>query len=375
MALIEGLPRDRFEPHIICLSGFGALEQRARASGAVLHDLSYPRLRTDGRLLLHRLPAVPLAVGRLVSLLRQIRPDVLHTMIPVCNVLGAFAGTMASVPRIVCTKLALGVYRDNARALRWLEDRAAPRYALVHCKSHGILEDVAAREPIPRSRLRVIYNGLRTEPYGLPANRAAVLGEFGIHADAFVFGMVANLIPYKGHAEVIEAAPAVLREFPDVRFLFVGRDDGIREKLARQAQELGVAHAVTFAGERHDVPQLLSSLDTLVSASHEEGFSNVLLEAMASRLPVVATRVGGNPEAVEDGVTGVLVPARNPGALAAAMLGMRSDPDVASSMGRLGLERVRRLFSYEAMINGMLQFYDEVLQSSGVHPHNAEGEP
>ncbi|MCX7018656.1 MAG: glycosyltransferase [bacterium] len=363
VALAGGLPGERFETHIICLSGYGALENEARAAGAALYDLRYPRLRGAGSIRWRNVPSAACTLWRLVRLLHALRPDILHTMIPVCNVLGMAGGKLAGIRRIVCTKLALGAYRDKCRLLPYLEDIADPHYTLVHCKSRGILEDVAVREPIPRGRMRIVYNGLRTDKFQHTADAGSVRAGLGLRPDARVIGMVANLIPYKGHAEVVSAAKIIVDEFPDAVFIFVGRDDGIGAALREQADKLGIGRSVVFAGERRDVADLLGAMDLLVCASHEEGFSNVLLESMASGLPVVATRVGGNPEAVEDGVTGVLVEPRQPRQLADAIARMLRDQAMARRMGAKGRERVNELFSYESMIKGMLTFYDEVMKT------------
>lgn len=364
VALCHGLPTDRYEKHLVCLSGLGPLEEDARASGAVMHDLEYPRLKSAGTIQWKNLPSVATTVARFVRLLRSLRPDILHTFIPVCNVLGALAGKIAGVPCIVCTKLALGVYRDTSHVLPILENWTDRWFDLVHCKSRGIMEDIARREPIPSERMRIIYNGLRTEKYERQIDVAGIRRQLGIPPDNFVVGMVANLIPYKGHADMIAAARTVLDEFPGTRFLFVGRDDGIGPALLDRARQLGILEALTFTGVRSDIPDLMGTMDALVSASHQEGFSNVLLEGMASGLPIVATRVGGNPEAVADGDTGLLVDAHAPEQLAEAVLKLVRNPAAAREMGLRGRERVKALFSYDAMIKGMRAFYDEALSAT-----------
>lgn len=361
VALNAGLPNAQYEKHIICLSGYGPLEADARSTGATLHDLAYPRIKTAGTIGWRNIPTALATLGRLVRLLRRLRPDILHTMLPVCNVLGLVGGKLARVPHIVCTKLALGVYRESSRILPILEDMTDPRFDLVHCKSQGIVKDISAREPIRPEKMRVIYNGLHAEKYE-NVDGSAVREEFHIPPEAFVIGMVANLIPYKGHADMLEAAAKVLERFPQVRFLFVGRDNGILASLLEQARAAGIEHALSFTGERRDIPQQLAAMNMLVSASHQEGFSNVLLEAMASGLPIVATTVGGNPEAVEEGVTGYLVEPHAPAQLAEVILRVVEDPQRAKEMGAKGRERVKRLFSYEVMISGMEEFYGEVLK-------------
>jgi glycosyltransferase involved in cell wall biosynthesis len=362
--LLEGLPSDTYEKHVVCLSGFGAMEQRVRAAAHELYDLRYPRLRVQGALRPGRLPAAGLVFPRLVRLLRRIRPDILHTLIPVCNVIGAVCSKLARVPHIVCTRLSLGDYRDKNPLMARLENWTDPLFELVHCKSRGIMEDVVRREPIPPAKIRIVYNGLRVEPYQQPVNRPALRAQLGIPAGARVIGSVANLHPYKGHVDIVQAAAQVLATLPDTYFLFVGRPAGAEDQVRAEAQRLGLADRVIPAGERPDVAALLQCMDVFVLASHEEGFSNAVLEAMASRLPVVATALGGNLEQVADGVTGYLVPSKSPGQLAEKFIALLQDETLRTRMGEAGFARVQELFSYPAMIAGMEQFYREVMQNT-----------
>ena len=365
VALLEGLPADRFEKHVICLSGYGPLEGAVRATGAELFDMGYARRRASGNGALRTALSFPAAMWRLCRHLRARRIRVLHTMIPACNVYGAIAARIARTPRVCCTKLSLGNYRDSMPLLARMEDLTGRWFHLVHCKSRGIAEDVARREPIPRARMRVVYNGIRVDEYGGPVARAAARRELGVPEDAHVVGVVANLNAYKGHSDLIEAARRIATQLPRMHLVFVGRDDGIGGTLRAQAAEAGLPGRVHLVGPRSDIPRVMSAFDVLVSASHEEGFSNVLLEGMASCLPVIASNVGGNPEAVDDGVTGIIVPPRDPDAMAAALARLANDAVTAREMGKRGRERARAMFSHEAMVAGMVAFYDELLGTQG----------
>lgn len=358
---VRGLPKQRYECHILCLSGFGPLEGAARQAQAILHDLCYPRRRAPGTIRGSTLPAAFLAWLRLVRLLRHINPHILHTMIPACNVLGGVAGRVSGVRRMICTKLALGNYRDQSRILAKLEDLVDPWFDLVHCKSRAIIEDTLRREPIPPEKMRLVYNGIDLSPFQNLPPREEVRKELGIAFDRVVVGTVANLIPYKGHAEIVAAAARLARSYPELLFLWVGRDDGIWQNLKNQAESMGVADRIVFLGPRQDVPRMMAAMDVLLSASHEEGFSNVVLEAMAARLPVVATRVGGNPEAVVDRVTGWIVEPKNPESIAGALEELLRRPDLRRQMGEKGRERVEREFSYEVMMRGLERLYEELL--------------
>jgi len=359
--LLENLPSAKYEKHILCLSGLGPLKERFEKCTDSIQDLQYPRLRHNGRLVLKNLPFTVTSVFKLYKSLRRLRPDILHSLIPVCNVMGAIAGKLARVPVIVSSRLSLGNYRDDNRLFARLEDFSDRFFALIHCKSEGIRDDVIRREPVDPDDLRIIYNGINTDAFGVPFHAEPLRQEFGIPEGAAVIGMVANLKAYKGHADVIAAAPEILQHHPQTRFLFVGRDDGILDELKKQARDLGVLEHVIFAGERHDVPRLLQLMTILISASHEEGFSNTILEAMATGLPVIATRVGGNLEQVADGINGYLVMPSSPGELAEAAIALLNDPDQARRMGRQSSIRVARNFSIRAVADQMEEFYREAI--------------
>jgi glycosyltransferase involved in cell wall biosynthesis len=290
-----------------------------------------------------------------------VRPDIIHTLIPVCNIMGAFAWKLAGKGVLVSSRLSLGNYRDSNRTLARFENLTDKYFRLIHCKSRGILEDVLAREPVHREQLRIVYNGIDLQKFNRRINRSDARARIGLPDSAVVIGTVANLKPYKGHSDIVNAAPVIVKQHPRAIFVFVGRDDGIQSDLMAEAAALQIEDRVRFLGERNDVQELMPGFDLLVSASHEEGFSNVLLEAMAARLPVVATRVGGNPEAVEDGVTGYLANPRDPADLGRVINQILGDSTQSTNMGEAGRGRVERLFSMQSMLKGMQDLYIEAL--------------
>ncbi len=176
---------------------------------------------------------------------------------------------------------------------------------------------------------------------------------------------VANLFPYKGHLDLVEAAAAVTARFPKAHFLLAGREEGTGGQVRRRIEELGLQEQVRLLGPRDDVPALMAAADLVVHPSHEEGFSNTILEAMSAGKAVVATAVGGIPEAVEDGVTAILVPSRSPERLAEVLVSLLTDPARARAMGEAGRRRVRERFPLEKMVRGIEGLYDELLSGRG----------
>jgi glycosyltransferase involved in cell wall biosynthesis len=156
---------------------------------------------------------------------------------------------------------------------------------------------------------------------------------------------------------LLQAAYLVLKQIPSAVFLLVGEDRGIEEELKKQALSLGILERVRFMGQRNDIPQLMAASDVSVLASHEEGFSNVILESMAAGLPVIVTDVGGNREAVLDGATGWLVPEKNPREMAQKLVDLLQDPERAKSWGEIGRNRVKELFTIDKMVQGHTDLY------------------
>jgi glycosyltransferase involved in cell wall biosynthesis len=193
-----------------------------------------------------------------------------------------------------------------------------------------------------------------------PEVRGRTRAELGILDDERVVTVVGSLYAVKGHRYLLEAAPRILRACPSTVFLIAGRGD-LDAALREQARSLGIESRVRFLGLRQDVPALLAIGDVFVQPSLSEGLSIAILEAMAAARAVVTTRVGGNPELVVDGQTGLLVEPADAGALAAAVTRVLADPPEARRLGDNGLARVQSRFTIEAMVREYEVVYDEAL--------------
>jgi glycosyltransferase involved in cell wall biosynthesis len=170
--------------------------------------------------------------------------------------------------------------------------------------------------------------------------------------------VIANLIAYKGHRDLLAALALIKERLPAPwRLLAIGRDDGIGAELKASARALGVADNILWLGERSDVEELLYASDIFVLPSHQEGFSNALLEAMAARLPAIATAIGGNRDAVVENETGFLVPPRDARALAAAILSLADDSDLRHAFGEAGRRRAEQHFSLQACVDRYERLY------------------
>ena len=169
-----------------------------------------------------------------------------------------------------------------------------------------------------------------------------------LHENSLIFVTVANLIPYKGHLDLIAAFGGIREQLPaNWKLLLVGRDDGILPDVMRSAQNYGLDSNIQWLGQRSDVPTILRAADIGVMASHEEGMPNSLLEGMAASLPMVATSVGGVVDIISDGVDGLLAPKQNPATLGAAILRLVQDADLRSKLGCAARRTVEERFSIE----------------------------
>ena len=177
--------------------------------------------------------------------------------------------------------------------------------------------------------------------------------------------MIARLTEEKDHQTFLRAAALIAAQLPGTRFLIVGEDPDpaqIRQReLAQLARDLGLEEQVVFAGQRQDVPEVVAALDLLIHCARQEGFGRVLVEAMASGRALVATAVGGIPEVVVDGETGILVPPQDPEAVARAAVELLRNPERRTTMGLAGQRRVRECFSLEAHVAQVQELYEEVL--------------
>jgi len=231
--------------------------------------------------------------------------------------------------------------------------------------SRSVKDEVVRRKWFPTNKVFTIYNGVNVREYIDKNNIEILKGSIGIEKKHPVVGVVAGLRKIKGIRYFIEAASIISRRNADVEFLIIGPDWGepgcTKEELEFLAKQLKVSNNIRFLGTRSDIPDLITIFDVAVVASLSEGFSNAILEYMASSKPVVATNVGGNPEAVVHGETGFLVPPGDASALANAIGAILEDKQMATRFGRAGRKCVEEKFSLEKMIKNYENLFEQIL--------------
>jgi glycosyltransferase involved in cell wall biosynthesis len=212
------------------------------------------------------------------------------------------------------------------------------------------------------SKIVVIRNGITLSKFAGRSRSADLRRELGLPLSARLVAVFSRLNRFKGVEYFLDAAAVLAGKVADVCFLVVG-DGGNKKELEEYACQLGLGQRIVFTGFRGDVPELLSEVAISVLPSLSEGTSNTLLESMAAGVPVIATRVGGNPEVIEDGVSGLLVPPRDSAALAAAMDRLLEDEILALALGQAGMRRVSELFSLEGSVHETEHLYQRLVDA------------
>jgi glycosyltransferase involved in cell wall biosynthesis len=345
---------------VYCLSEPGLRAREISASGIKVFSAPITTDRSAGET---RNPVkIGLAASRLFWLLLRLRPDIIHFYLPGPYLVGGPVSLAAGNPVKIMSRRSLARYQQRRPLAARIESWLHRHMDAVVGNSRAVVGELVA-EGIAEEKIKLIYNGIET-PATLP-ERGEARRKLELDPDALVGLMVANLISYKGHADLIEGLALVSRDLPSGwQFLIAGRDQGLRPKLERLVSERGIGSNVQFLGEYSAVSTLFAAADFAVLSSWEEGFSNVILEAMAAGLPMIVTDVGGNPEAVLDGKTGLVVPPRNPVALGEATVRLARDAGLRRWLGDAGRTRVEQEFSIERCVDAHVALYEEVLEAA-----------
>jgi glycosyltransferase involved in cell wall biosynthesis len=341
---VRTMDRSRFEPVVACLHMDGEHLADLAQIGVrpVVFDLGTSMLR----------PNTALQVARMVRFIRANGIALVHAQDIYTNVLGAAAARLARVPSVV-TRVDLN---HNLHGYRRHALTVASRLAERVLVNALCIRDLAIADGVDPDRIVVVRNGLDLEAFDKAARRAPEPP--APEPDGIV--CIANMHhPVKGQTDLLMAMRDVVRARPEAHLVLVG--DGLRRPhLERGARQLGIADRCHFVGHRQDGPAILARASIGVSSSYAEGISNAILEAMAARLPVVATAVGGSPEVVREGVNGFLVPPGAPAALARRILDLLANAQLRKRMGVKGRKIVEREFGVAQMRASYDALYEDV---------------
>ncbi len=350
--LIQRLDHHKYEIMLANVGPTGPLQAQFEQLGIELFDFR------------RRWAFDPLPFLKLYRVMRQRRIDIVQTTLFWADFIGATAAKCAGVPVILSWETVShegDPYHNN------FQRRNGYRLAmkcvdLIIAVSQEVKESLICRRHLPAEKIRVIHYGVDLEQFR-PNGRAPRLAkrqEIGAQPEHFLIGIVARLEPWKGHRYFIEAFAEIAPRFPEANVILVG-EGSLRSALEQMTREKNLQGRLSFLGVRKDVAQLVNCLDLFVLPSLPgEGLPNVLLEAMACRIPVIATRVGGVPELVRDGQNGYLVPPGDADALRATLVRALSDRARLQEIARAGRATVEENFSLHQQIATFEQTYDEL---------------
>jgi glycosyltransferase involved in cell wall biosynthesis len=350
--LLEGLRGSDVESVLACPAG-SAIVQEAVARGARVHAMP---MRGD---------LDPLLAWRLYRLIRRARPDVVHLHSRRgADIQGALAARLAGVRTVLSRRVD---HPPKRTLLRW-------RYGLYD-RVIAISEEirrVLLAAGVDASKVVCVPSAVDPARFNHPVAHDLLCVALGVPKDAVVIGVIAQLIERKGHRYLLRAMPRIVEAEPRARVAFFGRGP-LAASLRGEAWALGIGDRVVQAGFRDDMERLLGALDAVVHPATAEGLGVGVLEAAAAGRPIVASAVGGIPEIVRDGETGLLVPPRDSDALARAVLRLLGDSGLAQRMGEAARARVAQHFSVAAMTAGNLAVYravsEAVVDTAGKRGH------
>lgn len=354
--LINHIPPDRYRHAIVCLKGYSDFHKRITREGVEIVALD----KQEGY-------DLNLYI-RLYDALKQLKPDIVHTRNLAAmegQVIAALAGIRARVHSEHGRDM-VDLHGKN-RKYNLLRKAIRPFVKRFIALSKDLENWLTETVGVPPDRVSQIYNGVDSLRFHPRNGIRADIGPSGFFAeDAFVIGSVGRMAAVKDYPSLVRAFLMVLEKEPEsrkrLRLLIVG--DGLsRQQCLDMLREAGAEALAWLPGERSDIPELMRAMDLFVLPSLGEGISNTILEAMASGLPVVATRVGGNVELVKETLTGKLVPPGEPVSMATAISEYYKNPELLSSNGKAARQEIEAHFSMDAMVRGYLGVYDAVLGS------------
>lgn len=285
------------------------------------------------------------------------RPKLIHFFLPQSYLIGGLAALLARVPIKVMSRRSMNYYqRKYPSIIRRYELWLHGKMVVISGNSQKVINQLQKEEAVSVDNLKLIYNGI-----SIPCDTSKkIRKELEIPPQTLVITKVANLIPYKGHRDLIDAC-ALLKCDVDWKLLLVGNNSSnIQNDLELYVQKLGLSNRIVFLGARDDVEAILHESNVGILTSHEEGFSNSILEGMSAELPMIVTDVGGNAEAVVDNETGIVVPAHEPKKLALAIDRLLTNSTLRKEMGKKGKIRQKLLFSLERCVDDYQELYESL---------------
>jgi len=343
------------EVHVICIRDLGRTADMLSEGGVPVHLLHF-RYRLN-----------PASLWRLSQLLRSLGFNVVQTHNYRPNVSGTLAAKMAHIPAIFSTIRT--VNRWDTRRQFWMDRLMSLWKDGIICVSREVRDRYVEKMKWNPEKYQVIYNGIDPLSFQRSEKAKYLYRRYGLSEDDVHILCIARLVKIKDHSTLLRAHERVIKQQKNARLLLLGGGP-LREDLQREVERLALSDHVRFLGHQDNIAEWLSIADVSVLSTHVEGFSLTVLESMAAGIPTIATAVGGNREAIENGVTGFLTPLGDADAIAERVLELLDNPDLRRTIGERAKRVVQESFTIEATAQKTIDLYHTILRKKG---HNLVG--
>ena len=353
--LLLGLPRfnsEKYE-HIVCsLMDRMQMASQFQRAGIEVHSLG-----------LHTKMDFSVAI-KLRALLKKVKPDILHTYLLHSNVIGRIVGRLTGVPVIIGSERTIGQAGYWGRLFTKLTNPLTDAVEVNSQTGATVIEESLG---VPREKIELVKSGVNLDQYSKDKKRTEIRNELGLNNNQHLVLYVGRLRSVKGVEFGLRAFALAKDKCPNSHMVLAGEGEQL-DYLKALVNDLGINNYVTFLGVRNDLPDLLAAADIVLMPSLNEGFPRTAIEAMAAGKPLVATSVGGTPEAIIDGVTGILVPAKNICAMAQALISLIDDTSLKQQLGAAGAEHARKNFSLNNYVNRLDELYCQLSEIDTPYP-------
>jgi len=303
------------------------------------------------------------SIFNLCYTLLQEKPDIIHYFLPAAYIIGTICSIFSLKSIRLMSRRSLNNYQAKRPILKFIEYKIHNFMCLIIGNSKAIIKQLQG-ESIELEKLRLIYNGLNIPEMVNENLRNKARTNLSLKNNALVFTVVANLIPYKGHKDLFFALKNIVESLPKEWILFcIGRDDRYKNKLSELTIKLNLQEHIKFIRHTRSIENYLYASDIGILPSHQEGFSNSLLEGMACGLPMIATNVGGNPEAIINNENGFIVPPNDPNRLGEKILDLAMNKGLREKFGKNSYNYVKKNFSIDRCVNKYIDVYKSLIQT------------
>ena len=348
MMLLKILPRmqDVFDNRVCCIMGHGPMGEKLEEAGVLVYYLNLKNIFDLG------------IIFRFKKLIREFEPEILITYLIHADLFGRIFGRIFGIKKIICS-VRVKLIQLKYLPLLFLDALTSPLVTHYHFNSQAVANMYHTFFFLSKRKITIIPNGLEVEKYQVKINANKKKDKMNIPRNKFIIGCIGRLEKQKGQKYLLKAFVDIVNKFPDSVLIFVG-DGSDRKKLEKISAALGVEDSVFFLGKRNDIHEILQIIDVFVLPSLYEGMSNALLEAMAAGKIIIATDIPENKELIENGVSGILVPARSSHTLAKAILDIFMNKPLIRSIKLSAKKEALEKFSLKKTTQEMIYFFKNI---------------